>query len=153
MLPTSSLDELRYLRALGLSGEEERQIISTSSSPWATCHVEMLHNDPGRRCQLLQMQRRSCSWLVRIYPHGLRFSGINMSPLFGWLAGAQSVCLNMSNNDLPLQLHFALFNGSDGYVRREPSAPPLSHTPKKPHTDPLTPPSPHPSLLMCADRA
>eukprot|EP00966_Prymnesium_polylepis_P236939 5479751-Prymnesium_polylepis.3 len=39
-----------------------------------------------------------------------------MSPLPGWLVGAQSVALNMSNNDLPLHLHFALFNGSNGFV-------------------------------------
>ena len=39
-----------------------------------------------------------------------------MSPIPGWLAGAQSVCLNMSNVDLQLQLHFALFSGAGGYV-------------------------------------
>jgi len=39
-----------------------------------------------------------------------------MSPLPCWLAGAQSVALNMSNNDLPVQLHYALFKGSGGYV-------------------------------------
>jgi hypothetical protein len=50
------------------------------------------------------------------FPLGLRFSGKNMSPLPCWLAGAQSVALNMSNNDVSVQLHFALFQGSDGYV-------------------------------------
>ena len=39
-----------------------------------------------------------------------------MSPLPGWLAGAHHVALNMSNNDLPLQLHHSLFNGTGGYV-------------------------------------
>ena len=43
-----------------------------------------------------------------------------MSPLPGWLAGAQHVCINMSPRngtvDLPVQLHFALFKGSGGYV-------------------------------------
>eukprot|EP00966_Prymnesium_polylepis_P248310 5740934-Prymnesium_polylepis.3 len=39
-----------------------------------------------------------------------------MSPLPSWLCGAQSVALNMSNNDLGVQLHFALFFGSSGYV-------------------------------------
>ena len=29
---------------------------------------------------------------------------------------AQSVCLNMSNSDVALHLHFALFDGSEGYV-------------------------------------
>eukprot|EP00966_Prymnesium_polylepis_P238982 5527145-Prymnesium_polylepis.1 len=39
-----------------------------------------------------------------------------MSPIPGWLSGAQSICLNMSNVDLPVQLHFALFNGSRGFL-------------------------------------
>jgi len=39
-----------------------------------------------------------------------------MSPLPGWLTGSQSVALNMSNNDVPIQLHFALFNGSPGFI-------------------------------------
>jgi hypothetical protein len=54
------------------------------------------------------------------FPLGLRFSGKNMSPLPGWLAGTQSVCLNFSpiegKSDLQVQLHFALFDGSGGYV-------------------------------------
>eukprot|EP00966_Prymnesium_polylepis_P006156 140986-Prymnesium_polylepis.1 len=44
-----------------------------------------------------------------------------MSPLPCWLAGSQSVALNMSNNDLPVQLHFALFNGSNGFVLKPPA--------------------------------
>jgi len=39
-----------------------------------------------------------------------------MSPLPAWLTGCQSVCMNMSSSDLPVQLHFALFNGSGGFV-------------------------------------
>jgi hypothetical protein len=39
-----------------------------------------------------------------------------MSPIPGWLVGAQSVALNMSNNDLAVQLHFSLFNDSGGYL-------------------------------------
>ena len=66
------------------------------------------------------MQRRSAQWLLRPFPLGLRFSGKNMSPLPGWLAGAQNVCLNFSDNDLAVQLHFALFDGSGGYVLKPP---------------------------------
>ena len=39
-----------------------------------------------------------------------------MSPIPGWLVGAQSVALNMSNNDLAVQMHFSLFKDSGGYV-------------------------------------
>eukprot|EP00966_Prymnesium_polylepis_P232838 5385042-Prymnesium_polylepis.1 len=37
-----------------------------------------------------------------------------MSPLPFWLVGAQHVALNMSNNDLPVHFHYALFCGSGG---------------------------------------
>ena len=74
---------------------------------------------------------------------GARFSGANMSPsasagtrtpavcthirfdlgvnrlaaaVPGWLCGAQHVALNMTRCDLPVQLHFALFKGSGGFV-------------------------------------
>eukprot|EP00966_Prymnesium_polylepis_P109724 2539107-Prymnesium_polylepis.1 len=57
------------------------------------------------------MQRRTAKYLLRPYPHGLRFSGKNMRPSPCWLVGAQCVALNMSNNDVSVQLHFALFNG------------------------------------------
>lgn len=62
------------------------------------------------------MQQRTAKWMLRPYPLGLRFSGHNMSPLPFWLAGAQNVCLNMSNVDVAIHLHFALFNGSSGFV-------------------------------------
>mmetsp|Transcript_63635 Transcript_63635/g.189749 ORF Transcript_63635/g.189749 Transcript_63635/m.189749 type:complete len:299 (+) Transcript_63635:1-897(+) len=39
-----------------------------------------------------------------------------MSPLPCWLSGMQHVALNMTNVDIPAQLHYALFNGSGGFV-------------------------------------
>eukprot|EP00966_Prymnesium_polylepis_P003774 86026-Prymnesium_polylepis.1 len=72
---------------------------------------------------------------------GLRFSGKNMSPHPFWLGGAQSIwyelpfvppgmqrphvrsparSLNFSDVDLPVQLHFALFSGSGGFVVKPP---------------------------------
>ena len=62
------------------------------------------------------MQRLTARRMLRPYPIGLRFSGSNMSPLPGWLAGAHSIALNFSHCDLQAQLHFALFHGSGGYV-------------------------------------
>jgi hypothetical protein len=47
---------------------------------------------------------------------GLRFSGKNMNPLPCWLGGAQNGCLNFSDCDQAVQLHFALFNGSGGFI-------------------------------------
>ena len=40
-----------------------------------------------------------------------------MSPIPGWLCGAQHVALNFQSDiDLAVQLHFALFDGSGGFV-------------------------------------
>eukprot|EP00966_Prymnesium_polylepis_P313779 7251121-Prymnesium_polylepis.1 len=43
-----------------------------------------------------------------------------MNPVSGWLAGAQSICLNFSpingKVDLAVSLHFALFKGTVGYA-------------------------------------
>ena len=58
----------------------------------------------------------SCVHIVRLNAGRLRFSGKNMSPLPCWLGGAQNVCLNFSDVDVAVQLHFALFCGSSGYV-------------------------------------
>eukprot|EP00966_Prymnesium_polylepis_P121521 2808497-Prymnesium_polylepis.1 len=68
---------------------------------------------------LVQCERLTFG-LLRADPLGLRFSGRNMSPLPGWLSGAQNVALNMSNTDVPVQLHFALFTGSDGFRLKPP---------------------------------
>ena len=55
---------------------------------------------------------------IQVYPAGLRFSGQNMDPLPCWGSGAQHVALNLGNAepDLPVQLHFALFEDTGGYV-------------------------------------
>ena len=67
-----------------------------------------------------KMQRCAAKRLIRPYPLGLRLSGKNMSPLPGWLGGCQNVCLNFSDVDLAVQCHFALFNGSAGFVLKPP---------------------------------
>ena len=40
--------------------------------------------------------------------------------MFSGLAGAHSVALNMSNPDVSVQLHFALFKGACGFVLKPP---------------------------------
>eukprot|EP00966_Prymnesium_polylepis_P111486 2578862-Prymnesium_polylepis.1 len=75
--------------------------------------VQLAANPPP---EVGRMQRRTAESLLRPFPLGLRFSGKNMSPQPCFLAGAQYICLNFSHSDLPVQLHFALFNGSPGFV-------------------------------------
>ena len=134
-LPITSMNEDRLLEELGLPPAERNQIEGlqvgnadprpgggTSVGP----SVEQLSSRAVARLaanpppEVGRMQRRTAEWLLRPFPLGLRFSGKNMSPLPCWLAGAHCVAINMSNNDLATQLHFALFNGSGGYVLKPP---------------------------------
>jgi len=123
--PITSINEDRLLVALGLRRADRDQIeglasvsvrdkygltVDQLSSRAIAVFAAMSPQEVGA------MQRRTSGWLLRPYPLGLRFSGKNMSPLPGWLSGGHTVALNMSNNDLPLALHFALFNGTGGYV-------------------------------------
>jgi len=134
-LPITSINEDRLLTELGLSLAKRNQIeglhfgrdamqermVSGShhrggltEEQLSSRAIAQLAADPPAKAG--NLQRRTSSWLLRPFPLGLRFSGKNLSPLPGWLVGAQSIALNMSNNDLAAQLHFALFNGSRGYV-------------------------------------
>ena len=64
------------------------------------------------------MQLRTSKRLCRAYPSATRVASSNFDPLPFWRSGAQLVALNMQTNDLPVQLHYALFElgGSSGYV-------------------------------------
>jgi len=133
--PITSISEPRLLKELGLSPVERNQIQGltgmTSSSvtvrggsilteaQLATIAIVRLAHDPPT--SVGKMQRITAEKLLRPYPHGLRFSGKNMSPLPCWLTGAQHVALNFSNSDLAAQLHFALFAGSGGMVLKPPT--------------------------------
>jgi len=123
VLPISSINEDKLLIKLGIA-DSERNLIEglhagrgvlgrTGGASSAPALARLAANPPP---QVFNVQRRTLAWLLRPYPEGLRFSGNNMSPQPGWLAGAHSVALNMSNVDLPLTLHFALFNGSGGFT-------------------------------------
>ena len=130
-LPVTSVNEDRLLKELGLPKAERNQIedlLSSSDHPGGVLGVtqaqlltvaliRLAANPPVK---VGEMQRRTADYLLRPYPLGLRFSGKNMSPLPGWLSGAQNVALNMSNTDVPVQLHFALFTGSDGFRLKPP---------------------------------
>jgi len=129
-LNITSINEDKLLAAMGLSsadrkaieGLQPRHVLTAehldaggnTEEEMSTLAIIRLAREPP--LQVGQMQRRTSQWLLRPFPLGLRFSGNNMSPLLCWLSGAQHVALNMSNNDLAIQLHYALFNGSAGFV-------------------------------------
>jgi hypothetical protein len=76
----------------------------------------------SRHTGVAAMQRRTASRVCRVYPRSTRVASSNMDPLPCWCAGAQLVALNMQTNDLPVQLHYALFElgGCGGYVLKPP---------------------------------
>jgi len=130
-LPITSIEESKLFAALGLTLAERNEIEGLRFQGSSLASVEGLTeqqlssraiarlaaNPPG---EVAKIQHRTRDWLLRPYPLGFRFSGKNMSPLPCWLAGAQSVALNMSNNDLAIQLHFALFDNLAGYKLKPP---------------------------------
>jgi len=139
-LPITSMNEDRLLKVLGLSSAARSQIegLHTQDQKKSATLRDLPANDSvGRTLEkkssqavvqlasnppqaVGKLQRKTSSWLLRPYPIGLRFSGSNMSPLPGWLAGAQHVALNFSDNDTAVQLHYALFDGHAGFVLKPP---------------------------------
>ena len=108
-------NEVEGLKPKGASkGMVDPHILTVAARKGRNSTATRLAYDPP--LGVAELQRRTMRWLTRPYPLGLRFSGINMDPLPGWQAGAHHVALNMSQNDLPVQLHHAMFNGTGGYV-------------------------------------
>ncbi|KAI6359773.1 hypothetical protein MCOR25_006945 [Pyricularia grisea] len=56
------------------------------------------------------------NYLMRLYPHGMRFDSSNFDPVLFWRAGAQLVALNWQSWDSGMMLNEGMFAGSDGYV-------------------------------------
>ena len=92
---------------------DDKRELAFSRSRRSRAAVDLAFDPPSK---VAELQERTMHWLMRPYPLGLRFSGINMDPLPCWLAGTHYVCLNMCQNDVPVQLHHTLFNGTGGYV-------------------------------------
>ena len=113
VVPITSVNEDVLLKRMGLGLVERMHIeglrkqrgatnpsissrepeILTEDQQVARAVVRLATNPP---VQVGDLQRRTCTWFLRPYPLGLRFSGKNMSPLPGFLSGAQGICLNQA---------------------------------------------------------
>ncbi|KAA8894591.1 PLC-like phosphodiesterase [Sphaerosporella brunnea] len=60
------------------------------------------------------------SYLMRVYPFGLRFSSSNADPTEFWKRGVQLVALNWQNCDEGMMLNEGMFAGEGGYVLKPP---------------------------------
>jgi hypothetical protein len=83
--------------------------------------------------RMLQMQQRTKRFFARVYPAALRYKSTNLDPLPLWAVGTHMVALNMQTNDVPTQLHHALF-AERGYVLKPPllRSPGASWPPSRP---------------------
>jgi len=125
-LPISSINEDRMLKELGVRVSERNLIEGLALGSGSNAGIGLTEEQQTSQAivrlaanptpEVMEMQRRTMTRMLRPYPLGLRFSGKNMSPQPCWLGGAQHVCLNFSDSDLSVQLHFALFNGHGGFV-------------------------------------
>ena len=121
-LPITSINEERLLQEMSLSEEERNKIMglmghgasqALAASSLSSTARNLAHDPPAT---VGELQRLAAERLLRPYPLGLRFSGANMDPCQAWLAGGQSVALNMCFVDIPLQLHYSLFDRTGGYA-------------------------------------
>lgn len=62
------------------------------------------------------MFKHNRDFLMRIYPHGMRFDSSNFDPVIFWRAGVQVVALNWQSWDSGMILNEGMFAGSDGYI-------------------------------------
>lgn len=94
---------------------------------------ESLQKDPN---QILSMEKHNRRFLMRVYPHSLRYNSTNFNPIKFWKAGVQMVATNWQTNDIGQQINLAMFQLSNqkntmihsGYVLKPE---PLLHTVSK----------------------
>lgn len=67
---------------------------------------ESLHRDSNQK---LSMDKHNRRFLMRIYPHTLRYNSTNFNPIKFWKAGVQMVATNWQTNDIGQQINLAMF--------------------------------------------
>lgn len=67
---------------------------------------ESLQKDPN---QVLSMNKHNRRFLMRIYPHSLRYNSTNFNPIKFWKSGVQMVATNWQTNDVGQQINLAMF--------------------------------------------
>lgn len=67
---------------------------------------ESLQKDPN---QVVSMNKHNRRFLMRIYPHSLRYNSTNFNPIKFWKSGVQMVATNWQTNDIGQQINLAMF--------------------------------------------
>ncbi|CAI4053912.1 hypothetical protein SUVZ_16G0170 [Saccharomyces uvarum] len=68
--------------------------------------VEYMIKDKNLKLSLDKHNRR---YLIRVYPHALRYKSTNFNPIPFWKMGVQMVATNWQTNDIGQQLNLAMF--------------------------------------------
>lgn len=71
---------------------------------------ESLQKDPN---QVLSMDKHNRRFLMRIYPHSLRYNSTNFNPIKFWKSGVQMVATNWQTNDVGQQINLAMFQSTN----------------------------------------
>lgn len=110
---------------------------SSLSQPEATMptHIFSLSEkkvDEVHERQPAELFAHNLRYLMRTYPHGLRFGSSNLDPAPSWRRGIQVVALNWQNWDEGMMLNEGMFAGTGGYVLKPegmstPPFPPRSY--------------------------
>lgn len=61
----------------------------------------------------LSLDKHNRRYLMRIYPHALRYKSTNFNPIKFWSLGSQMVATNWQTNDLGQQINLAMFQFSN----------------------------------------
>ncbi|KAL3231137.1 1-phosphatidylinositol 4,5-bisphosphate phosphodiesterase 1 [Nakaseomyces bracarensis] len=68
--------------------------------------IDRMIRDPNMRASINKHNRR---YMMRVYPHALRYNSTNFNPMRYWKLGVQMVATNWQTNDLGHQLNVAMF--------------------------------------------
>lgn len=103
-------DEL--LTICGLHGIKFRNFSLPDSKTYAHCfsfNEKTFDNMQKDKALELSIDKHNRRYLMRVYPHALRYKSSNFNPIKFWRLGVQMVASNWQTNDLGQQINLAMF--------------------------------------------
>lgn len=106
----TATDEL--LSICGLHGLKFRNFSLPESKTYAHCfsfNEKTFDSMQKDKTQELSLDKHNRRFLMRVYPHALRYKSSNFNPIKFWKLGVQMVASNWQTNDLGQQINLAMF--------------------------------------------
>lgn len=104
------------LNICALHGLKFRNLSLPESKTTAHCFSFNEKNFDSMRkdkAQELSLDKHNRRYLMRVYPHALRYKSSNFNPIKFWKLGVQMVATNWQTNDLGQQINLAMFQLSN----------------------------------------